>query len=349
MSAALLVLLSASRARAEGPLELSWQAPVGCPQAADVRERVRAIAGDSLHGMSRLRAEGRVARIDARYRLTLKVYEGGAALDRTIDSPSCADLAGAAAVTLGLLLRNESGASRTPPTTTDPAGTGSASSAASSSDGARGASEPSAASRSETAREATSSGAEAEAETDAERDAGGAGGARRPRFLLRAPLGSLELGRLSGATWGGGAGVGLAYDHWRLTLDARIFGRRTLWSSEFSDVGVAVSPATLALAVCRGFDLSGFELSPCLAVELERAMLRGVGPNVVGRSETRTSLGFGAGTTAQFHLRDRLALVGGAMLFVESSRPRMALAGIDEVRQLGAVKLGVSLGAEWIF
>ncbi|HYQ18552.1 MAG TPA: hypothetical protein VEQ58_22405, partial [Polyangiaceae bacterium] len=92
--AVLWALLAPKVARAEGPLELAWEAPADCPQERVVRERIRAIAGDSLRTMAQLRAAGRIARVDGHYRLTLSVYEGRTARDRTIDSSSCADLAG---------------------------------------------------------------------------------------------------------------------------------------------------------------------------------------------------------------------------------------------------------------
>jgi hypothetical protein len=89
---------------AEEQVELDWEAPPECPQKAAVQQKLRSLAGEAWHTTERVSAEGRIERIDKRYRLTLSVRDGAAVKERTIDSDSCVDLGGAAAVTLGLLL-----------------------------------------------------------------------------------------------------------------------------------------------------------------------------------------------------------------------------------------------------
>src|SRR6187399_1897247 len=86
-------------------LDLKWKAPAGCPTGEVVRARVRSLVGASVDDASRLRAEGEIAHNKRHYRLTLSVRDGDANTQRVIDSESCSDLAGAAAVTLGLLMR----------------------------------------------------------------------------------------------------------------------------------------------------------------------------------------------------------------------------------------------------
>ncbi|HEY3495330.1 MAG TPA: hypothetical protein VGK73_11615, partial [Polyangiaceae bacterium] len=100
-------LLASFVAPAQERLELVWSAPANCPQSAVVRERLRALLGESGRHTAGLRAEGRIERTEGRYRLTLTVRDATGVRHRSIESDSCADLGGAAAVALGLLLRNE--------------------------------------------------------------------------------------------------------------------------------------------------------------------------------------------------------------------------------------------------
>lgn len=341
---AALGALAPRDARAEVPLELTWVAPAGCPRAGAVRERIRALAGEALRDMHQLRAEGRVTREGSGYRLTLKVYEDGAAFDRTIESASCADLAGAAAVTLGLLLRR--GASAETPEGGEPASRSGAGSA--NAPTAAGASSPAASAPNDANRP---SRAETEATSDERTDESSSesGSARGFQLFLRAPVLGTELLRLSPPAFGGGAAVGVRHQGWRVAVDARTFLERSLWSSEFPDVGVTVTPATLSLSGCRGFRRLPFELGPCLLLGVERLRFRGTGPNVATRDETLTSFVLGAGGAAHLYLSEWFALTLGAGLAVPSQRPRISLGGLGELRTLGAVKVDVSLGSEWIF
>ena len=108
--AGFVIGLSASPALAQstaGP-ELLWTAPANCPQEAGVRERLRSIIGGLNVSQSRLRAEGEVTQVDGHFHLKLVVHDGELVGERSLDSDSCEDLAGATAVALGLLLRSES-------------------------------------------------------------------------------------------------------------------------------------------------------------------------------------------------------------------------------------------------
>src|SRR6185436_12485578 len=70
-------------------------------------ERIRAIAGSLTQRESRLRADGTITKEDGHFHLRLVVRDGELVGERNIVTDSCEDLAGAAAVALGLLLRSE--------------------------------------------------------------------------------------------------------------------------------------------------------------------------------------------------------------------------------------------------
>jgi hypothetical protein len=349
----------AVRAQAQAQLDLDWEAPAGCPQAAAVRARVRSMTGESRAALH-LRAQGRIARVDGFYRLTLSLYEGGTPRDRIIDSASCADLAGAAAVALGLWLRHE------PSRASIREGSAGATTARSPSDAATGpagadassanASDPKA-TRNQTngaaAAAEKSSDPETENETESESEVADEPARparpRRWRAFVRAPLLALDVARLPTPSLGLGADLGLRYDDWRVGGGARIFQSQTLWSREITDVGVEVGRFTAGVWACRRWGGGRLELAPCAHLSLERIDVRGLGRNVTSRSEHVTSLAFGAGGSAYFYPTDWMALVGTGTLSFASARPRLAIEGLEERRQLGPVVLGFGLASEWIF
>jgi hypothetical protein len=103
----ILGLLTTAPAMAEPPpsLDIRWDAPPGCPQETDVRDRLQRLLGSGRHS-SQLRAEGTITRIDRRFRLDLVVRVRDLVGTRSIESNACEDLAGAAAVELGLLIHS---------------------------------------------------------------------------------------------------------------------------------------------------------------------------------------------------------------------------------------------------
>jgi hypothetical protein len=104
-----LVLLPDPGFAQESPLRFHWDAPPNCPREAAVLDRIRLLS-DSASGRTKeslLRAEGRIEALRDRFRLTLAIHYGQVNGTRVIDSTSCEDLGGAAAVALSLLVRVE--------------------------------------------------------------------------------------------------------------------------------------------------------------------------------------------------------------------------------------------------
>jgi hypothetical protein len=101
--AALLVVAAAAPARAEVPLTLTWDAPAGCPTAADVRAEVeRLVRFPPGRAPSPLVAEGHVEARDGRWRLRLRTERDGLPGERELEADSCASLAHAATLVMAL-------------------------------------------------------------------------------------------------------------------------------------------------------------------------------------------------------------------------------------------------------
>jgi len=100
-----LLLTAPAMAEPPLPIDLRWEAPTGCPRESEVRGRIRKLLGSRRPDV-RLRAEGTIVRTGGRFRLELVVRVDDLVESRTIESSSCEDLAGAAAVELGLLIHS---------------------------------------------------------------------------------------------------------------------------------------------------------------------------------------------------------------------------------------------------
>src|SRR4051812_7466952 len=107
LTSTLALLVVDDAAAQSGPFSLRWSAPAGCPQQQDVKARIERLAGSKKANEGPFVAEGVITRTDdARFHLTLVVRAGTLVSQRNIESKSCDQLAGAAAVALGLLLQS---------------------------------------------------------------------------------------------------------------------------------------------------------------------------------------------------------------------------------------------------
>ncbi|HEY3499056.1 MAG TPA: hypothetical protein VGK73_30400, partial [Polyangiaceae bacterium] len=210
---------------AEEAIDLAWEAPAECPRREAVQERVRELLGPALENAERPRAEGRIVQVSGRYQLTLTVYSKGEVRERTIASQSCVDLAGAAAVALGLLIRQRPAVSGDAGSA-DPDGTGARPTRDPPATDARKPGSPANPSATPGAKSPTgppsSKQNRADHENAAEGDDPGAGpelqrygsgrsipGAFDADFILQAPLLTLDVGPLPKPGLGLGAALGV--------------------------------------------------------------------------------------------------------------------------------------------
>lgn len=300
-----------------GP-ELRWSAPANCPQEGGVRERLRAIIGGLNVSESRLRAEGEVTQVDGRFHLKLLVHDGELVGERSIDSDSCEDLAGAAAVALGLLLRSES-----PLTAKDLSG----------------------AEATEPAPPAPPAAVAEPAPPPA--SPGGAQPPRSWRLVLRLPGVAARVAQLPKPSLGLTAAAGVDYAAWRVLLSGVTWLDQTVYGTNQPDSGAKVSHATLSLGVSRGFRFDQLEWGPSLAASLEHFSARGFGAGVEPSKQRTNLVAVGLGAFAAWHVAQPFSVVVEAGAHVQTARPILVIDGLGDVRQLGPVGVQGSVAAEW--
>lgn len=337
-------LLTTSRV-AHAEMTLRWDAPSSCPQRDEVLERIRKLAGSSLDKTEGLSVEGSIERTSqGRYALTLFVRDEHDVRKRVITSDSCADLAGAAAVTLALLLGFDVSAALA---TTSPDG---------SSDGSNGSNDPNASQSSATdptkapANDTKNAPPKAVAPVKPKpHPPDDASNAERWGFLLRAPTAHADFGPLPHPALGLGAGAGVRYGVWRFVLAGHVSRNQNVESVEIPESGAELKRLTAELTACRGFRFSSVELAPCAALALEVVSARGFGDSVAAQSAKAVWPAVGIGGKAALYPWEPLAIFATVTGYVELSRPRLVIEGVGEIAELSPAAAFATLGVEWIF
>lgn len=350
--AALCCVLACASVRAQSPelVELTWDAPAGCPGAADVQARIRRLAASARPTGTALRAEGTITRkADGGLHLKLVIRAGELVGERNLEGRSCEDLAGAASVNLALLLSSQEPLSAAdvggPPTVSSPADQ---------------ASQPNAAEPAKAQPAATGLKLEAEEpkqpkqpeeREDSEVSRASvvdAPSARAWRALLDVPLASLELGPMPRPSFGGALAAGVLLDRWRILAEGGLWLRQELTVKAPAGVGAAVDRLDAGLRACRAFPFGRFELAPCLIVSLQHVSARGTGAHVVPQTAESTWVAAGAGVQARLQLVSWLSLLASVDARVEGSRPRITIDGVGRVGQLGPAAVKMVIGPGWI-
>jgi hypothetical protein len=347
-------MMAAYPARAQ--LNLRWDAPPSCPGRGEVLDRIRALAGSSLDHAEGLSAEGSIARTNGRFSLTLVVRDGRRLRKRVITSDSCADLGGAAAITLALLLgvdvsAAESRAQKDTRGETAPY------------DGEPDEGERNAPAGGETRGEQHSerggkdrdNRSEERAErgrvsTDGPATLGGSS-TRRWNLLIRAPILAADLGPLPEPSVGVGLGAGIGYESWRFLVAGHVYRGQAVSAMDPGAAfaaGADLERITAHLAICRGWRSVGFEIAPCVGLAVEHLTARGFGQGVAPELQGALWAAPSAGAALHWYALKSLALFVGATGDLELSRPRIVIEGLGEVRQLGPVSARVTAGMEWI-
>jgi hypothetical protein len=329
-------MLFASPLRAAQPLELSWHAPPGCPQEGTVREQVRAIVPSAVLDSGRLKAEGTITRVDKRFRLKLVLHLGDLSGERSIDSDSCSDLAGAAVVALGLLLQTATPTADKPAAASG-AGTPGESGSVGDSSSAASTAKPGAAS------EAAESSMDPEASQP-----------RRPRpprswRAFVAPQLSVDLGPMPEPSLGVAIAAGLSAREWRFVASVAFPRDQQLRLAGVSGAGAELEHWAVEAWTCRAFRSATLELAPCLLIAWETLKASGNGPGVEPSSERTSWPSGGAAAVGRWYLADWFAFAASVGAKVEGARPTISIDGLGDYGRLKPVAFSLRAGPVWIF
>lgn len=344
LSLALLLASLGTASVAHAELALRWNAPPGCPQRQDVLEKIRAIAGAALQDGDALSVEGNITREAGRARLELLVRDGERREQREIASESCSALAGAAAVTLALLLgvENAESSANGDPTAADPNASGTAERSVGSDAATQVRTRGEDAARTENAEQdrGVAPARSARAEASSQRDWA---------FLVRAPIFAADVGPLPQPALGIGLGVGMRFRAWAVLLGAQLSREQSISSGLAQPgSGAELRRATGELLVCRGWRWGNLEASPCLGLSVEHVTARGFGDGVSARPRRALWPAPGISAALHWHTLKSLAFFASVSGHLELSRPRLLIQNLGEVRQLGPATLGAAIGLEWI-
>lgn len=348
-------------------IDLRWVAPPGCPQESDVRGRIQKILGSGRHE-SPLRAEGTVTRIDRRFRLELVVHLGDVVGTRGLESSSCEDLAGAAAVEIGLLVHSVEAAAKPnyddSQSSPSPA-VGESGASGSGSDGGSGLSSPggTAASPAVPVPEGARTERRKEVESETEEPPPQAEMPRSWHFLVQAPVAALGVGPLPPPSLGAGLSLGFEHARWLVQAQGLSWRRQNVPASGFPGYGTDVDRIGARLLTCHELRFSRFGIAPCLVAGIERISASGTGSNILPSSRHATGVNAGAGLQGRLHLASWIRLVLAINGEIELVRPQLLMQGLGPlappaedmeppdpptpVYRLAPAALAVTLGLEW--
>jgi hypothetical protein len=339
-------------AEAQPSIDLRWEAPTGCPQESDVRDRIQNLLGSGRQS-SQLRAEGTITRMDRRFRLDLVVHVRDLVGTRSIESSSCEDLAGAAAVEIGLLVHSAEATAEpsrpgTLPQTSPPVRGSEPSPSRSNGTDAR----PSQGTSDTSPTERASNGGKSESKTEAESEVTeqppSVESQRAWHALVQAPVLELGVGPLPQMARGIGLSLGLDYANWQLQLKGISWQRQNVPAPSWPGYGADVDRVGAAFWGCREFRGSWVGFSPCLTAGIERVSASGTGRNIAQSTQHAMGVTAGAGVQGRLYLASWIRLLAAVGGQVELSRPQISMKGVGSVYQFAPAALSVAVGLEWM-
>lgn len=338
LAAALIVLLGSTQTRAQAPdpLELTWNAPSFCPSGESIQERVRNILGGVETSGTPVRADATVSRQGkGRLRLKLVVRSGTSASERIFHGGSCEDLAGAAAVSLALVVRAAEPLGAAERLVGAPEARDSSSSA-----------EPRPALENSERISAAHVGSESNSKRLVAPNPGGHVGPRRG--ILQAPLVTLGVGPFPNPSVGTALAAGLRLQRWYFLGEANAWLQQELKARNVA-AGARVDRLELGLRTCYAFPLAPFELAPCMKASVVHIWARGTGAYVEAETAESTWIAASAGAQVRLALAQWLTLVATADAQLGMARPRLSVDGLGAVGELAPAAVLINLGSEWNF
>ncbi len=325
-------------------VDLTWDSPLGCPQAAEVQQQIRTLLSGQENGQwqSSLHVRGTIVPSAQRFELTLLIQQGQASGKRVIASDDCQTLGKAAAVVLGLLIRKEqrlgrelseqeiSGDAAPPP---EPAAPGTA--------------DPS------TPSPAKSDNSQAASEAPKPSAAPPMTPSSRGLAVLLGPALSLDAGTLPNANLGLGLGGGVFVGGWRGFATASVWLSQTYHPFEGQPLAASFARQSAELDFCHAWWLhESFEVGPCVQGVFDHVAAKASGGRLVSRSTDALLFSAGTGLAAFWHLASAGAVALLATGRVATHRPTFSLEtpfGLDRVHTIPALTISGSLAYVWIF
>lgn len=305
--------------------------------------RIRSLAGSSLEWPESVTVSGRITLADGRFYLKLLVRDEAEVRQRVIVSESCAELTGAAAVTLLLLLGIALDA---PALTADTAPEATPGNEERIDDQL-----PKVGARSDKNAGDSRGGLTGKQPADnsqAQIRASSTPNERRWGLVLRAPSIVVESGPLPRASLGVGLGGGVRLQSWRVLLDCRLYSKQVVTIPDSVDgLGADVHRATAELGLCHGWRSRSLEVAPCSGLAIEFLSARGFGAGVTPQIRTVVWAAPMVGFTGYWHVFGSLAVSAQLAGYLELSRPQIVIDGVGDVTRLKPLAASAALGLEW--
>jgi hypothetical protein len=338
---ALSFLARTASAQVTGGLELSWSAPAGCPEKADVLREIERLLGSDralteglpLRALAEVRAEGQ------RFRLELRFPSPESELTRYVESDVCGELQGAAALILALSLdpANPRLAAAELPGSVTP-GNPTPAPATSAGETAPATTAPPPAAPAEPAAPVAPPPAAAAAEAPSR---------AQPRFVP--PFGGirpvLDVGTLPSPAFGGKIDFGFRVEPIVLVIEGALFAPQT---HTVEGAGGSFLFGALSVLPCWRPDFGRVFVVPCALAEASFVFASGEGVDQPEQPFTWFPR-FGLGAELGYALSSRVALAGGVFGLVAPARPRFVVADGVELFTPSTVAVRVSAGLEISF
>lgn len=340
-------------------IDLRWTGPASCPDAAYVRERVQRLLATATESRSdRIEADGDVVEVGSRYRLTLTLRSHGTLLGkaRSFDSDSCESLAGAAAVTIAMLIRtgadspsktNLSGSERSSETSSPASGI--APRAAANEGGER--SVPTKAGAPVSASTTSGAAGTEVAAASAPDRSSTARAAPPPRerswhLVFTAPIFWLDAGVLPSLSYGFGAGVGVRSGPIDVGLEFRFSFPQ---SSSFGNYSSDSERRGGAASGCYEWRAGPVGLAPCLRLSVDDVIVRGAGPYVISSSDEVPWVSAGLSARARWSIGGFAAIFVSPGFALALSQPSFVINDVGTIYQAPLLAFATSFGCEWIW
>lgn len=298
-----------------GNIDLTWNAPIGCPDREQVLTSIRELMGDSV-AASDVAVRIDVARIDARLVLRLALKAEGSSAERTMESTDCDELARGAALVVAFAAGTE------PPKRPSSAPA------------------PSVPAKSEAAAWHHASAAASPAREGAGQ---AATAVPRRRTLVWSASFGLDSGTFPRTSIGGALGARVDLRPFSGGFEALVLLPQDI---DTRTGGGRFWAAALALRPCASLHYARLRLLPCLVADMEMMVAEGRG--LTFRQEGVVWFPrFGAGAELGYVFTPKFSVVTGAWVLGAPSRPTFVIDGTVPIHSPGTWTVRWQTGLEF--